>query len=51
MVNSIDHLLSGEPLIQQEKEDSKRPTRTPSPPKGKPAFATHGKGGIFGFKK
>ena len=48
---SIDHLLSGEPPIQQEKEDSKRPARKSSPPKGKPAFANHGKGGIFGFKK
>ncbi len=48
---SIDHLFLGEPPIQQDKEEPKRPDRKSSPPKGKPAFAAHGKGGIFGFKK
>ncbi len=48
---SIDHLLSGEPPIQQEKEEPKRSGKKSSPPKGKPAFTSHGKGGIFGFKK
>lgn len=48
---SIDHLFLGEPPIQQDKEETKRTTRKSSPPKGKPAFAAHEKGGIFGFKK
>lgn len=48
---SIDYLFSDEPPIPQELEDTKRPPRKSSPPKGKPAFAPQGKGGIFGFKK
>ena len=48
---SIDHLFLDEPPIQQDREDTKRPPRKSSPPKGKPAFAPQGKGGIFGFKK
>ncbi len=47
----IDHLLSGEPPIQQEKAERTIPERNPSPPKVKPAFSTKTKGGIFGFKK
>jgi poly(A) polymerase len=48
---SIDHLLSGEPPIKQEKAESTTPKRNLSPPKVKPAFSTKSKGGIFGFKK
>ncbi len=48
---SIDHLFLGESPIPQIKEEIKRPGRKSPPPKGKPAFAAHGKGGIFGFKK
>lgn len=48
---SIDHLLRGEPPIQQEQEEIKLSKRKSSAPKGKPAFAKKGKGGIFGFKK
>ncbi len=49
--NSIDHLLSGEPPIQKETVERRRPERKSSPPKTKPAFSNLNKGGIFGFKK
>ena len=48
---SIDHLLSGEPPVHQDREEMKRSQKKSSPPQGKPAFSTKGKGGIFGFKK
>jgi poly(A) polymerase len=48
---SIDHLLLGTQPIQPAEEERKRPRRKSSSPKGKPAFSTKTKGGIFGFKK
>lgn len=48
---SIDHLLLGTQPIQPAEEERKRPRKKSSPPKGKPAFSTKTKGGIFGFKK
>lgn len=48
---SIDHLLTGEPLIQPVVEEIKTFDREFIPPKSRPAFAAKSKGGIFGFKK
>ena len=48
---SIDHLLTGEPVIQPIVEEIKTFDREFIPPKSRPAFAAKSKGGIFGFKK
>jgi poly(A) polymerase len=48
---SIDHLLTGEPVIQPVVEELKTFDREFIPPKSRPAFAGKSKGGIFGFKK
>ncbi len=49
--NSVDHLLTGEPVIVQPEEGKQVFSRSPLPPKCKPAFSSKIKGGIFGFKK
>jgi len=48
---SIDHLLTGEPVMPSVAEESNTFNKEPLPPRSRPAFAKTSKGGIFGFKK
>ncbi len=48
---SIDHLLTGEPMMSPVAEESNIFNKEPLPPRSRPAFAKKSKGGIFGFKK
>jgi len=48
---AVDSQLLGAPPTQAAGKTMKRSNRNSLPPKGKPAFSTTSKGGIFGFKK